>query len=122
MNAFVHKQYQRIKNALSGITYAGRYDHAFRVHIAIGIFLLAFAILLSPLTEIEYLFLFLSWMLILITELQNSAFEEALDRLHPEAHEKIGRSKNMAAGSVLLAAFFTGIVILWILVHYFGIL
>lgn len=122
MIAFVHKQYRRIRNALRGITHAARFDHAFRVHICIGMFLLAFAVLLSPLTEIEYLFLFLSWMLILITELQNSAFEEALDRLHPEAHEKIARSKDMAAGAVFLAAFFTLTVVLWILLHYFEIL
>lgn len=42
----------------------------------------------------------------LITELQNSSFELALDRLHPELHDTIGKSKDMAAGAVLTAGFF----------------
>jgi diacylglycerol kinase len=44
-----------------------------------------------------------TYILILITELQNSALEYALDHLHPDTHENIGRSKDMAAAAVLLA-------------------
>jgi diacylglycerol kinase len=61
----------------------------------------------SPLAAWEWLFIGLCWILILITELQNSALEEALNRIHPELHENIGRSKDMAAGAVLLAVAYT---------------
>jgi len=87
--------------------YALRSDFSFRVQV-----LLVFAILSAvayfawPLREIEWLALGLAYTLMLITELQNSALEEALDHLHPELHMRIGRTKDMAAGSVLLAAFF----------------
>jgi diacylglycerol kinase len=52
---------------------------------------------------------------VLITELQNTSFEEALDHLHPELHDKIGRSKDMAAGAVLTAGIFLALVMLVIL-------
>jgi len=61
-------------------------------------------LIFSPLAAWEWLFIGLCWTLILITELQNSALEEALNRIHPELHENIGHSKDMAAGAVLLAA------------------
>ena len=61
----------------------------------------------SPLAPWEWLFIGLCWTLILITELQNSALEEALNRIHPELHENIGHSKDMAAGAVLLAVAYT---------------
>jgi diacylglycerol kinase len=56
--------------------------------------------------KIDFLFLGLAYVLILITELQNSSFEAALDRIHPEKHDEIGKSKDMAAGAVLTAGFF----------------
>jgi diacylglycerol kinase (ATP) len=65
----------------------------------------------SPLTTAEVLFLILAYILILITELQNSALEYALDHLHPDTHDSIGRSKDMAAGAVLLAGIFLLIVL-----------
>lgn len=64
------------------------------------------AYLLSPLSQIELLFIGLAWILILITELQNSSFEEALDLLHPKLDERVKRSKDMAAGATLLAGLF----------------
>lgn len=60
----------------------------------------------QPLSKTELLFLLLGWCLILITELQNSALEHALDHLHPERHDTIGRSKDLAAAAVLLAGVF----------------
>jgi len=64
-------------------------------------------LIFSPLAAVEWLFIGLCWTLILITELQNSALEEALNRIHPELHENIGHSKDMAAGAVLLAVAYT---------------
>ena len=41
---------------------------------------------------------------VLAAEALNSAFEAALDVLHPERHSGIGAAKDMAAAAVLLAA------------------
>jgi diacylglycerol kinase len=60
------------------------------------------------------LFLALSYALILITELQNTSFEKALDRLHPELHDDIGASKDIAAAAVLTAGLFALVVVLTI--------
>ena len=73
---------------------------------------------LYPLTQVELLFLILGWVLMLITELQNTSFETALDRIHPEQHVSVGRSKDMAAGAVLIASCFFGLVILTILYNH----
>src|SRR3989338_3955216 len=103
----------RFPHALRGLVYAGRSDFGFKTQLY-GIFtaLVVVFYFVKPLTETELLFLILSYFLILITELQNSALEVALDHLHPTLHEQVGRSKDMAAAAVLLAGAFLGIVLL----------
>jgi diacylglycerol kinase len=109
---FVRLQAKRLGYALAGIRYAVRFDRSFRLQwYGIGLAVICCMVLLSPLTPVEILFIILAYILILITELQNSALEYALDHLHPDTHENIGRSKDMAAGSVLLAGLFLVIVI-----------
>ncbi len=113
MAAFVHKYLIRLKNALIGVFFAVRTDMSFRLQVVLGILFSIFGYLVRPLSDFEMFSLVLSWVLILITELQNTSFETALDRLHPEMHDSIGKSKDMAAGAVLLAAFFA----LFVIVH-----
>jgi diacylglycerol kinase len=119
MNTFVHRITTRFVCALRGIYYALTRDFSFKTQFfAGGLFVVAFWFLLRPLRDIEVMLLIFSWLLILITELQNSAFEHALDKLHPERHDKIGRGKDMAAGAVLTAGFFALCVVVWILVQH----
>lgn len=102
---FIRKQAKRLGYAVQGIRYAVRTDKSFRLQwYGLGSIIVAIICLLSPLSTAEFLFIALTYIMILITELQNSALEYALDHLHPETHDNIGRSKDMAAGSVLLAA------------------
>jgi len=110
--SFITKNINRFKYAGAGILFATKTDHSFRVQLyVVGAFIIGVLLLFAPLNAHEALFVILSYFLILITELQNSAFEAALDHLHPELHHNIGRSKDMAAGAVLLAALFLCIVI-----------
>lgn len=109
---FIKRNINRLKYALSGITYAIGHDFSFRMQWYGGIAIVSIIlIILYPLHPYELLLILLGYILILITELQNSAFELALDKLHPELHHDIGRSKDMAAGSVLLAGLFLVIVL-----------
>ncbi len=109
---FVEKQRRRLGFALRGIHYALRTDKNFRLQwYGVGSVVAFAIIILTPISGVELLFLVLAYFLILITELQNSALEYALDHLHPETHDNIGRSKDMAAGAVFLAGLFLTIVI-----------
>lgn len=102
---FVSKLISRLRYAFAGIFYAVVHDSSFRTQVIIGLpLVLLVAYLGAPLREVEVAMLIGAYWLVLITELQNTSFEAALDRLHPELHDEIGRSKDMAAGAVLLAA------------------
>lgn len=99
-------------NAVSGIVYAMKNDKSYRSNLYLfGIIVIGIFIYFDPLAMWEVLFVTLAYALILITELQNSALEVALDRMHPEMHDMIGHSKDMAAGAVLTAGVFLLIVI-----------
>ncbi|OGG65827.1 hypothetical protein A3I99_00065 [Candidatus Kaiserbacteria bacterium RIFCSPLOWO2_02_FULL_45_11b] len=103
----------RFPHALRGLVYASRFDFGFKTQLyGILTILAGVFYFVKPLTETELLFLVLGYFLILITELQNSALEVALDHLHPTLHEQVGRSKDMAAGAVFLAGLFLFIVLL----------
>lgn len=111
---------KRFPHALRGLTFASRFDFGFRTQLyGIGLVVAAITFLVYPLTTFEWLFLVLAYLLILITELQNSALEVALDHLHIDKHPAIGKSKDMAAAAVLLAGVFLVIVILTIVLGRF---
>jgi diacylglycerol kinase len=109
------KYLSRFPFALRGLKQASLYDLGFRTQIYLGV-VVAFIVsaFLLPLTQTELLFIILAYALILITELQNSALESALDKLHPERSENIKNSKDMAAASVLVAGAFLVVVLLTI--------
>jgi diacylglycerol kinase len=114
----IRRHLKRLYFAFAGIWFALRTDFSYRWQffgglVAVSLFVLA----THPLSQSEFLFLGLGWALVLITELQNTSFETALDRLHPELHDSIGRSKDMAAGAVLTAGFFLLFVMLMIVFY-----
>lgn len=103
MNVIQHTL-KRFRYAFGGISFALKNDHSFRTQVLIGLpFVFLVSYFGSPLTQFEWVLLIGSYAFVLITELQNTAFEAALDHLHPELHDRIGRSKDMAAGAVLLS-------------------
>lgn len=103
----IKRYLRRFPHAVSGLRQAVYTDYGFRTQIYLGvtIFFIA-AVWLTPISSIEVLMIVLAYTLILITELQNSAVEIALDKIHPEKDESIKHAKDMAAGAVLLAGFF----------------
>ena len=102
----------RYSHPIRGIAYALHNDRSYRSQVYLfGVVVAGIFVYFDPLTYAEVLFVVLAYALILITELQNSALEAALDRMHPERHEMIGQSKDMAAGAVLTAGVFLLVVI-----------
>ncbi len=120
MKEFISSQHRRFGYALKGFCTAFKADRNFRMQVYAAPFYLVFGWFVWPLTQTEILFLALSYSLILVTELQNTSFEKALDRLHPELHDEIGASKDIAAASVLTAGLFALVVVLVIAIHNFG--
>lgn len=105
MSLFLHRLKSLIF-ASKGIWYALRKDSGFKSQIIFGFPIVVAIIYMGwPLSELEWWLVGASYAFILITELQNSAIETALDHIHPEHHESIGHSKDMIAGSVLIAGF-----------------
>ena len=103
----IKKLFKKFSHPIRGIMYALAHDAGFQFQIALCTTVLGiFIYLFRPFTQTESLFLGAAYFLVLITELQNSSFEQALDKLHPEIHDAIKRSKDMAAGAVLLSGFF----------------
>jgi len=102
----------KFSHAFRGIFYALTNDRSYRVQVyLIGAIVVGVFVYFDPLERWEVLFVLLAYTLMLVTELQNSAFESALDRIHPERHDDIGHSKDMAAGAVLTASAFLILVI-----------
>lgn len=98
------KIFRSVRFALKGLLHAYRSDKSFRMEIVYG--LPAYIVvgwLLWPLTHFELLLFVFSYLLILIVELVNTAFEMMLNKLHPEEHEAIRRSKDISAAAVLLS-------------------
>lgn len=106
---------RRFIPAFKGLWFAVRHDAGFKLEFYIGAIVISTALyILHPFTSTEFLFVIFGWCLILITELQNSALEITLDHLHPDHHEAVGRSKDMAAAAVLLATLFLGFVLVYL--------
>lgn len=113
----ITKNISRFKYAMAGILFALRTDYSYRTQAWSVLLVITVAVLtLQPLSQTEILFLGLAYTMILITELQNSSFEAALDHMHPDMHENIGRSKDMAAGAVFSAGLFLVFVLIVIIV------
>ncbi len=81
--------------------------------IALGIIGIPLAnLLLGPLSSQQLLLLIFCWFFIVVAEIQNTAIETALTKLHPEHNKEIGLAKDLAAGAVVWAFVF-GLVCLY---------
>jgi diacylglycerol kinase (ATP) len=103
----IKKLFKKFSHPIRGIVHAALHDAGFQFQLVILTILVGFfTYFFGPFSQVEVILLVFAIALILITELQNSSFEEALNRLHPDIHDSIKKSKDMAAGAVLLAGFF----------------
>src|SRR3990167_1673285 len=98
---------KRLSHPFRGLKYAFTRDFAVRFEtIVFGIIGIPAVYFLFGLSAKELLLLIFCWFFIVVTEIQNSAIEIALTKIHPEHDEAIGRSKNLASGAVVLAFVF----------------
>lgn len=97
--------------AFRGMRYAYTHDKSIRMEINYGfpIFLVG-SWFLFPFQSWEIILYVFSYLLILLVELINTAFEKMLDRLHPDKHPLTGACKDIVSASVFVAFLFAVIV------------
>lgn len=101
--------------SMAGIKAAWKHELAFRAQVFVIAIMLPIGFWLGR-TAVEWALLFGSCMLVLITELLNSALETIVDRVGLEPHELSGRAKDLGSA----AAFFSMMtaVVVWSLIAY----
>jgi len=94
MNAFVY--------SFVGLKAAWKNELAFRTEVIIILILTPVGIWLGRST-VEWALLIASCLLILITELLNSALEAVVDRIGPQRHELSKRAKDMGSAAAFIS-------------------
>ena len=93
--------------SIQGLSAAWRNETAFRQELLLVLFLTPLSCWLGT-TATQRALLIFSLMVVLITELLNSAVEAAVDRIGSEHHELSGRAKNMGSAAVMVALIAAG--------------
>ena len=106
--------FKRIWNALfyslNGISSAWRHESAFRQEMVLAVLLTPAAFWLGE-GAVERALLLGSRLLVLITELLNSAIEAVVDRIGSDPHSLSGQAKDMGSAAVFFALLL--VVLIW---------
>ncbi len=92
--------------AIKGIFFALKNEKNFQIETIISIIVI-FLMFLFPLSPSERSLIFLAIALVLALELANTALERVMDILKPRIHPYARVIKDVMAGAVLLATFFS---------------
>lgn len=93
--------------SLSGFRLAWRDEAAFRQELVLVVVLSILALYL-PLESWLRVALLFSHLIVLITELLNTAVESVVDKVSPEFHEQSKKAKDTASAAVLLSLLLSG--------------
>jgi len=85
-----------------GLCAAARHEAAFRQELAASFVIVPLAFWLGQ-SSVERALLLAVWLLVLVTELLNSAVEAVVDRFGGEHDELSGRAKDIGSAAVLIA-------------------
>ncbi|QLB12165.1 diacylglycerol kinase [Bisgaardia hudsonensis] len=96
--------------SLQGLKSAVKNETAFRHELFLSIILIPLAFWLGN-NKIEIALMIGSILLVLLTELLNSAIEAVVDRVGTEYHELSGRAKDLGSAAVFIAL--TTVVVTW---------
>ncbi len=105
--------YHAMLYALAGWKAAFKYEAAFRQELLGFIILVPVALWLGE-SALEKAILIIVMILVLVTELLNSAIEAVVDRFGGEIHALSGRAKDLAAAAVMTS--FIGFIVVWLIV------
>lgn len=96
------KLWQATQYSLNGLKAAYKYQWPIRAELFVLIFAIPSAFFIGA-TALERIILISSVLLVIITELLNSAVETVVDRVSMEKHELSGRAKDIGSAAVLVA-------------------
>ena len=96
----------RLSHPLRGLKHAFTHDDATQLEFVMGVIGLPIVYFLFDISYNELLLLVFCWFFVMVTELQNTAMEIALTKIHPERSREIGNAKDLAAGAVVWASVF----------------
>ena len=113
----MNKVFKSFGHALTGISYATK-GRNFQIHIIAGLLAIALGVYLH-ITKTDLIIVILCVGFVLSAEGTNTAIEEVCNKFHPETHPHIALIKDLAAGSVLIAAIVTLIIGIVIFAPYF---
>ena len=97
--------------SMAGLKSALQHEAAFRQDVRLGIVLVPLSLWLpfEPMTKV---LLNVIWLLLLVTELLNSAIEAIVDMTSPGYHELAKRAKDMGSAAVFIML--TALTIAWV--------
>ena len=98
-----------------GLSAAWRFEQAFRQEAVLAMLGFPLALLVAD-NRVEFLLLPLPLLLLLLTELANSAIEAVVDRFEDGRSELAGRAKDMGSAAVFMASLIAGLAWLTLLV------
>ena len=98
-----------LKYAVQGIAHAFRSQLNLRLHLSIG-FLVVLTGYFLQISLVEWCIILICIGSVLAAELFNTALENHIDLTHPEWNEIAGRSKDIAAGAVLMVSVISAII------------
>lgn len=99
----VQKRINSFTYAFRGLFYCIRTQSNFKIHIAFVV-LVVIAGFYFDVSGEEWLWLIFAMGLVLSAEIVNTAIETLTDLVSPTYHEKAGKTKDLAAGAVLVSA------------------
>lgn len=88
--------------SLQGFKLCFKSEAAFRQEIYLSVILIPVLIFL-PLEIIYKLYMLTAWILVLLTELINTAIETTINRISTEHHPLSGKAKDIGSATVFLA-------------------
>ena len=117
MDSYFKKRYNSFKFAFKGLNSAVRSEPHMRLHIlsAIGVIVAGY---IFQVTKLEWCLLAGSIGLVITAEIFNTSIETLTNLVSPKHHPLAGKTKDLAAAAVLIAAITAAIVGLIIFVPY----
>ena len=111
----IGRLWRATRYSLAGIRAAWTHEAAFRQEALLTMILAPAAFWLGGST-VERLLLLGSCLIVLITELLNSAVEAAIDRISDDQHRLSARAKDLGSAAVFISLWLAGIT--WSLIGY----
>jgi len=117
--SFISTRYSSFKYAFKGITAVFRSEPNMHLHVlaSVVVFVMAFRF---DVTHTEWCILVFCVGLVWMAEIFNTAIETLTNLVSPELHPLAGKTKDLAAGAVLMASITAAVIGLIVFVPYWA--